>query len=96
VIVGGLKKEIPISMPKHLYLHLCCEGWQRFGPFEWLSFQDHPRAIVDADGTTIAAWDGECWRNSDPKFVDYAWINPTITFGPRHPHPNQGGHPALR
>ena len=80
---------------KNLYLHLCCEGWQRFGPFEWLSFQDEPRAIVDEDGSVIATWDGLTWRTSDPRFQKYAWSNPTITIGSRHPHPKSGAHPGL-
>jgi len=33
-----------------MYLHLCCEGWQRFGPFRWLSLQDREGVMVDADG----------------------------------------------
>jgi len=77
----------------NMYLHLRCEGWQRFGPFEWLSFQDTPPAIVDEAGNIIAMWDDHAWRTSDPKFEGYAWKNPTISIGPLHPHPNSGFHP---
>jgi hypothetical protein len=70
----------------NMNLHLCCEGWQRFGPLDWLSFQDTPRAIVDEAGNTIASWDGHAWRTSDPKFQGCAWENPTISIGPRRPH----------
>jgi hypothetical protein len=37
-----------------MYLHLCCEGWQRFGPFRWLSLQDREGVLVDEDGVVIA------------------------------------------
>ena len=70
-----------------MYLHLCREGWQRFGPFEWLSFHDSPRVIVDETGNIIATWNGGCWKTTDPKFAGYEWEKPMITLGPRHPHP---------
>lgn|GEM_PF-2643541 len=63
----------PIGKPaRQIYLHLCCEGWQEFGPYGWLSFQDSLRAIVDEAGTVIAAWDGHTWRISTPEFQVYA------------------------
>ena len=37
-----------------VYLWLCCEGWMRFGPFEWLRFDDTERAIIGPDGETVA------------------------------------------
>lgn len=65
-----------------MFLHLCCEGWQRFGPFKRLSFQDSARAIVDESGNTIAFWDGLAWRTPDSRFEGFAWKNPTICLGP--------------
>ena len=45
-----------------MYLWLNCEGWVRFGPFEWLRFDDDPRVIRDQDGTVVASFDGSDWR----------------------------------
>jgi hypothetical protein len=30
-----------------VYLYLCCEGWVRFGPFEWLALVDGNTKIED-------------------------------------------------
>lgn len=76
-----------------MYLHLCCEGWQTFGPYQWLSLQDAEGVIVDESGTVIARRDKELWRATDPRFKAYLWRNPTITVGAGHPHPNSGSHP---
>jgi hypothetical protein len=81
------------SPAKNVFLHLCCEGWKQFGPFEWLSFQDNSRVIVDETGTVVTAWDGEAWRTFKPDFEGYSWENPTITIGPQHPRLNKGCHP---
>jgi len=82
-----------IQTPRRIHLHLCCEGWQKFGPFEWLSFKDDPRVIVDETGTVIASWDGQAWKTSGPQYENYAWENPTITIGSCHPHQDSGAHP---
>ena len=37
-----------------MVLHLCCEEWQRFGPFRCLSLQDREGVLVDEDGVVIA------------------------------------------
>ncbi|MFZ4774146.1 MAG: hypothetical protein ACOYM3_02205 [Terrimicrobiaceae bacterium] len=83
---GQSKSQLPVS--GRIFLHLCCEGWQRFGPFEWLSFHDSPHAIVDEAGNTIVIWDGHAWRTSDSRFEGYTWKNPTISIGPRRPNSN--------
>jgi len=79
-----------------MYLHLCCEGWQRFGPFQWLSLQNQEGVIVDQDGQVVARREAHCWRTVAPQFEGYGWENPTITVGPKHPHPNSGVHPRYR
>jgi len=86
----GRQGGSPAAASGRMFLHFCCEGWHRFGPFEWLSFQDSPHAIVDEAGNIIASWDGHAWGTSDPRFEGYAWKNPTISIGPRHP--NTGTH----
>jgi hypothetical protein len=78
-----------------MYLHLCCEGWQRFGPFQWLSLQDREGVIVDEKGVVIAKREEGGWLAIDPRFEGATWENPTITIGPEHPHPNGGGHPRF-
>jgi hypothetical protein len=72
---------------RQVFLWLCCEGWQRFGPFAWLRFNDDPRTIIDQDGQVVASWVDGHWRTSDS---GCAWSNPTIGPGPKHPHPNRG------
>lgn len=68
-----------------MYLHLNCEGWQRFGPFELLSLQQDPCGVVDERGTLIARWDGECWRTSDPKFANVHWSRAVLCTSPEPP-----------
>ncbi len=88
-------KQHPSAQKKDavMFLHLCCEGWVRFGPFRWLSLQDIRRAFVDETGQVVAFWDIDCWRTTDPRYGGYAWQNPTITVGVHHPHPKNSSHP---
>ena len=72
-----------------MYLWLNCEGWVRFGPFEWLRFDD-PRTIRDQDGEDVAWFDGADWRTLDDRYQGYQWRNPMITVSSRHPHPARG------
>jgi len=78
-----------------MYLHLCSEGWQRLGPFWWMSLQDREGVIVDEKGVVIAKREAGGWLAIDPRFEGAIWENPTITIGPEHPHPNGGGHPRF-
>ena len=70
-----------------VYLHLNCEGWERFGPFEWLRFRDHQRIIEDENGRIVASFDGAHWLASASSM---SWSDPLITSQDRHPHPSQG------
>lgn len=88
-------KPMPLSSAgSQVFLWLCCEGWERLGPFEWLRFDDHNDVIVDQNGQVVARK-----RNNGGWFVnrqglrDCRFSNPTITIGAQHPHPNSGMHP---
>lgn len=93
-----IQQELPLPRPArsrpvadgpadaaNMFLHLRCEGWVAFGPFEWLGLQDNPLAIVDQSGAVVASWDGQVWRTTDPQYSGYAWRSPMITVGPRRP-----------
>lgn len=73
------------SRRESVFLHLCREGWHRFGPFRRLSIQESPLAIVDDAGAVIARWDGQDWRTTDPSYLNYAWNTPTISASPIAP-----------
>lgn len=72
-----------------LYLWLTCEGWERFGPFKWLRFNDANRLITDQDGNVVASFDGNCWRTPGKKYKEFGWSDPMITSSAKHPHPMQ-------
>jgi hypothetical protein len=46
---------------QRMHLWLNCEGWVRFGPYEWLRFDDTPRAIRDQDNRVVATFDDGSW-----------------------------------
>jgi len=73
-----------------VYLWLNCEGWERFGPFQWLRFEDSPLRIGDQDGNVIAEFDGSDWLSTHEKYRNHRWRCPMITASPQHPHPFHG------
>ena len=75
---------------KVVYLWLNCEGWERFGPFQWLRFEDSPLRICDQDANVIAEFDGTDWLTTHEKYRNYRWCLPMITASPQHPHPLHG------
>lgn len=80
-------KEEP---PAPIYLWLCCEGWVRFGPFEWLCFDTESAAVFDSRGN-VAAWrEGSDWRVADPRGANMAFDAITITTARNHPFRNTG------
>lgn len=86
----------PLRMPQRpsVYLWLCCEGWMRFGPFEWLRIDDKTATISDSNGKVIAIKQGAHWfvpagRGSNTPFDDLM-----ITTRPVHPHNNSGANPG--
>ena len=79
-----------------VYLWLCCEGWMRFGPFEWLRFDDKENKILGPDGEVVARKTGEYWFVISGRGEGMAFSNPTITTTRDHPHKNSGSHPRFR
>jgi hypothetical protein len=76
--------------PAAVYLWLNCEGWVRFGPFQWLRFEAGPLRVCDQDKNVIAEFDGADWRTEQGDYRNYRWRCPMITSSPRHPHPSHG------
>lgn len=77
-----------------VYLWLCCDGWMKFGPFEWLRFDDERQAILDPEGEEIAKKTDGYWRVPDGRGKGMQFSNPTITSSPIHPHRDCGSHPG--
>lgn len=76
-----------------IYLWLCCEGWMKFGPFEWLRFDDERQVILGPEGEEVVKKVDGYWRVREGRGAGMAFSNPTITTTPIHPHPKSGGHP---
>jgi len=71
-----------------LYLWLCCEGWQRFGPFRHLNFS--ATAITDEEEQIVVSLDAEgVWRTPGI-YCCYRWRSPMVTSTETHPHPARG------
>lgn len=80
-----------INPPKpSVYLWLCCEGWMKFGPFEWLRFDDESQAILGPESEEVAKKAGGYWRVPSGRGEGMQFSNPTITTTPVHPHRNSG------
>jgi len=67
----------------------------RFGPFEWLRFDDESQAILGPDGESVARKTGDCWQVPGEQWQSWSFSNPTITTTPVHPHKNSGSHPRM-
>lgn len=95
--VTGLKeKRMPqrrVSRPS-VFLWLCCEGWMKFGPFEWLRFDDELQVILGPDGAEVAKKTDGFWRVSNGRGEGMPFSNPMITSSPIHPHRDSGSYPA--
>ena len=75
--------------PSLVYLWLCCEGWKRFGPFEWVVFDDKQDAyLAGPRGEVICQRDGDSWRTPESS---RHWTTPLVTSQRKHPHPKNGG-----
>lgn len=81
------------SLQRCIYLWLCCEGWMRFGPFEWLRFDDTANAIIGPDGEVVAKNVGEYWNVTGGRGEGMSFSHPTITTTREHPHKNSRSHP---
>ena len=79
-----------------VYLWLCCEGWMRFGPFEWLRFDDTENAIIGPGGEVLVKKLDGYWRVPGGQGAGMPFSNPTITSGPVHLHRKSGTPPRRR
>lgn len=87
---GGTK----IPQKPSVYLWLCCEGWMKLGPFEWLRFDDERQAILGPDGEEVAKKADGYWRMPDGRGKGMQFSNPTITSSPVYQHRDSGSHPG--
>ena len=71
----------------NIYLWLCCEGWGRFGPVQYLRLEND--IFVDDEGSVIAVNRGDCWHTPG-RFAACCWHSPVITSSDKHPHPHHG------
>ena len=74
---------------------MCCEGWKRFGPYEWVCFDDRLRSFVDENQKVIATWNEErnCWTAEDEDVRGWAFRTPLIIAGRQHPNKGSGTIP---
>ena len=86
----------PSQAKPSVYLWLCCEGWMKFGPFDWLRFDDERQAVLGPDDEEVAKKSGGQWRVPGEKWQGWGFSDPTITTTPVHPHKNSGSHPGSR
>ena len=80
-----------------MYLWLCCEGWQKFGPFDWLSYDPDRKAVVgekNGEVMVVAEESDGRWKLRI-KTPGYAWSHWLINASPKHPFPDQGSLPPL-
>ena len=77
-----------------VYLWLCCEGWMKFGPFEWLRFDDVTSTISESTGKVVAWREGGHWLVPSGSGVGMAFdVNYMITSSSRHPDPSNRNTP---
>ncbi len=80
-----------------VYLWLCCEGWMRFGPFEWLRFDDVTSTISESTGKVVAWREGGRWLVPSSGGAGMAFDdNYMITTSPRHPDPSNRNTPRIK
>jgi len=48
----------------NLFIYFNCEGWMRFGPFEYIQF-DESGKIIDENGDVLAIQNGNEWRATE-------------------------------
>jgi len=76
-----------------LYLWGCCEGWVKFGPFEWVTLTEDRSAYLDQRGEVIMEWDQQVggWRAPGSGM---SMRTPVVTSSAKHPRPKSGGVPV--
>ena len=78
-----------------IWVHLCCEGWARFGPFAWVGIDDEENALIDEHGDVIAVREEGSWRVPGEQYRGFRFETPMITSSSRHPSPMRGGFPVV-
>lgn len=76
--------------PKCLYVHLCCEGWTRLGPFEWIAFDETRQALVDETGSIVTQQTALGWTVPGNDYQGTTFCRWLLTAGPNHPSSNRG------
>ena len=76
-----------------LYVHVCCEGWVRLGPFDWVGVDDERDALVDENGEVIVKREGDDWGVPGKEYRGFRFRTPMITGSRQHPSPMRGGFP---
>ena len=72
-----------------LYLWLNSrDGWQRFGPFDWLRHDDKRRTLREQDGEIVSRWDFDdhCWRVELEGYEGHKFHDLLLTTTERNPH----------
>jgi len=93
MIEHRIQEERNKSKPS-VYLWFCCEGWMKFGPFEWLRFDDQSQAILGPNGEVVAKKIDGYWQMPSGRGEGMQFSDPTITTSPIHPHKGSSSHPA--
>lgn len=72
-----------------VYLWLCCEGWQRFGPFQHLNIS--ASVISDESEEVVAVRTAEGGWHTPGVYCCYSWrANAVVTSTADHPYPMRG------
>ena len=80
-----------------VYLWLCCEGWMKFGPFEWLRFDEQTSAFSESTGKIVAWKEGKRWFIPTGRGAGMAYDESfMITTSPRHPDPSNRSWPRIK
>ncbi len=72
-----------------LYLWLNSrDGWEHFGPFLWLRYDDRRRTVRGQDGEIVARWDFDdhCWRVELEGFGERTFHDLLFTTTQNNPH----------
>jgi len=78
-----------------VWLFLRCEGWVRFGPWEWLTFRGEDSAYLNSDGEVVAFWDERegHWRVPTDEYAHWRFDEVMLNSSADHPAHNQGALP---
>ena len=84
---------------ERVYLWLTCEGWVRFGPFDWVSLRTDDWTYLNEKGEGIARWEQGGWRALGRRAEGYGkarFRNPVVTATRTHPDRYCGAIPVKR